>query len=126
MIIQAPLKVPISKNKSFILNLNNYRNAHYHVLNKSKIAYKAHLKKQILLLPDYGVPIRIHYKLFPKTRRRTDIGNVLSIHQKYFEDALTEFGCIDDDNYLFVPATSQSFGEVDGNNPRVEISITPL
>jgi len=124
--IISPLRVAISKNKHFILNLNNYRNAHYMVLNNSKRAYKAILKDQVMLLPKYTTAIKLRYVLFPKTRRRTDIGNVLSIHQKYFEDALTEFNRITDDNYEYIPHTSQFFGAVDKNNPRVEIYISEL
>ena len=121
--IIAPLSVPQSKKKMFILNMNVYRNAHYMTLNTVKKRYKDVLQDQILLLPVFDKPIQIIYKLFPKTRRRTDIGNVLSIHQKFFEDALTEFGKIEDDNYLYVPRTAQIFGAVEPTNPRVEIEI---
>ena len=126
MIIIAPLSVPQSKKKNFILNLNVYRNAHYMTLNTVKRRYKEVLKDQILLLPVYDKPIQIIYRLFPKTKRRTDIGNVLSVHQKFFEDALTEFKKITDDNYLYVPRTAQIFGEVDPTNPRVEIIIEEI
>lgn len=124
--IIAPLFVPQSKNKNFILNLNVYRNAHYQTLNTVKLRYKQILEEQIKELPEFKEQIQIVYRLFPKTRRRTDIGNVLSIHQKFFEDALTEYGKIVDDNYLYVPKTAQIFGEVDPTNPRVEIEITEI
>ncbi len=124
--IIAPLSVPQSKKKKFILNLNVYRNAHFMTLNTVKKRYKAALEEQIKALPVFEKPIQIVYRLFPKTKRRTDIGNVLSVHQKFFEDALTEFGKIADDNYLYVPRTAQIFGEVDPSNPRVEIEIKEI
>ena len=43
----SPLKILKSKVREFILNLNQYRNTHYRVLNTCKINYKEHMKKQI-------------------------------------------------------------------------------
>ena len=122
MVIISPLSVSISKKKKFIMNLNNYRNAHYQALNNAKIAYKAALADQIANMRRM-VMVRIHYTLYPKTRRLTDIGNVISIHKKFFEDAMVEFGKLEDDNYKFITSSSESFGEVDKSNPRVEIEV---
>lgn len=122
MVINSPLSVPISKRKKFILNLNTYRNAHYQVLNTAKRAYKAAVADQVAALPNLHRVI-ICYTLYPKTRHLTDIGNVVSIHKKFLEDALVEAGKIEDDNYLFVLGGSEDFGRVDKDNPRVEASI---
>jgi len=52
MILSSPLKVWRGKTKPrkakqwFILNLNNYRNAHYLVLNRTKINYKTAMANQ--------------------------------------------------------------------------------
>lgn len=123
--VHSPLRVPVTKKKDFILNLNNYRNSHFHTLNKSKVEYKRSMEDQILALPKFN-KIQIEYILYPKTKRRTDIGNVLAIHQKYFEDALQELSKIDDDSYEYIPSISFSFGSVDKNNPRVEIKIEEI
>ena len=109
MIIISPLRVQQTKKKMFTLNLNQYRNAHFQVLNKSKVTYKALMKEQIQQLPEYK-KIIIHYKLFPRTRMKTDIGNVVSVHKKYFEDSLVEFGKLPDDNYEYVVGSTESFG----------------
>ena len=85
----SPLSVQVSSNKKFILNLNNYRNTHYQVLNKAKVQYKALIMPQLLNIGKFK-RISIHYRLFPKTRRRTDIGNVVAVHKKFFEDAPDE------------------------------------
>lgn len=121
----SPLKVKQSKEKMFILNLNNYRNAHYMTLNKVKINYKEAMREQIQQLPVYN-KVMIHYELYPKTRRITDIGNVVSIHKKFFEDALVELGRIPNDSFDHVIGSSESFGCVDGTDPRVEIYITEV
>jgi len=118
----SPLKVPVSKSKFFILNINNYRNTHYHVLNKAKIAYKEHMYEQIKDIPVLSC-VKIKYTLYPGTKRRTDTSNVLSIHDKFFADALVENGKLEDDNYLFVTGSEYLFGGVDKKNPRVEIEI---
>ena len=125
MIITAPLRVLVSKKKWFVFNLNVYRNSHFQALNKAKKLYKEELKQQITLLPSL-TKIQVDYYLYPKTKRRTDLGNVLSIHQKFFEDALVELGIIPDDDYKHIIKSTQNFGELDKDNPRVEIEITEI
>jgi len=120
--IISPLSVPVSKNKKFILNFNNFRNAHYQTLNKAKINYKAMVAEQVLQL-DKWLKIKIHYVLYPKTKRLTDIDNVISVHKKFMQDALTELGIIPDDNYKHIVGSSEEFGNVDKSNGRVEIFI---
>ena len=46
LMINSPLSVPVGKGK-FIINLNNYRNAHYQILNKAKKSYKLIINNQI-------------------------------------------------------------------------------
>ena len=70
--------------------------------------------------------IALVFTLYPKTRLLTDISNVCSVHDKFFCDALSEFGKIEDDNYKFLPEITYRFGEVDKENPRVEIEIKEL
>lgn len=122
MIIKSPLSVPASGKRKFILNLNTFRNAHYQVLNKAKINYKAIIAEQVLKLPMMR-HITIHYTLYPGTKRRTDIGNVIAIHRKFIEDALVELGRIPDDNYQHVLGGSERFGCVNKDDPHVEIRI---
>lgn len=118
----SPLRVMKNKKKDWILNLNNYRNTHHYTLNTTKVNYKREMEAQLSGLV-LTTPICITYILYPKTHRKTDLGNVLSIHQKYFEDALTEYGCIPDDTYEHIPLVMFEMGEVDPEEPRVEIVI---
>ena len=124
-ILLSPLKIQVSPNKWFILNLNHFRNTHYQILNKAKINYKLLMKEQIERLPEYS-KIEIKYILYPANKRLTDIGNVLSIHQKFFEDALVELGKIKGDTYIEIPKVIFKFGHIDKLNPRVEIEICKL
>ena len=81
----SPLTIPVGK-KNFSLNLNCYRNAHYHVLNNAKVNYKELISVQFDLKDKFDL-IGITYTLYPKTKRLTDISNVLSVVDKFFCDA---------------------------------------
>lgn len=126
-IIDSPLEIKLSAKKKFILNLNNYRNMYFRTLNNSKIAYKKAMEEQILdQIPVPLTKIAIQYKVFKGDRRRFDIGNVASVHQKYFEDAIVELGRLPDDRHENLPITFFSFGGAGSERPRVEITIYDL
>lgn len=125
LIINLPLSVPIGKKDSFSINLNTYRNAHFYQLNAAKIAFKEQIQSQIDTLPLLG-RIEITYVLYPKTRRLCDVANICSIADKFFSDALTESGIIEDDNYMFLGKVEYLFGDIDKHNPRVEAHIKEI
>lgn len=125
MKLASPLSVMTSKTKKFYLNLNNYRNTHYAVLNKAKKVYKELMRPQIEKLPLLDT-ICIEYVVYPPTKRLFDIGNVTAVHKKFFEDALVELGVIEDDNYQFVLGSCERFGHIDKENPRVQINIVEI
>lgn len=124
--IVAPLYVMLLRktkdDKKMIINLNGYRNWHYIISNEVKKKYKEAVKQQLHGLK-YTEPIELRFKLFKGTRRLSDRANVLSIHEKFFCDALTECGCIEDDNDEFIKKTEYISGGIDRDNPRVEITI---
>jgi len=80
---------------------------------------------QIVKLPKLS-RITMDYVLYPKTKRKMDLGNILSIHQKFLEDALVELGKIHDDDYKHIIASRFRFGHVDPENPHVEVLIKEL
>jgi len=122
--IFLPLAVKPSK-KWFYVNLNNYRNEHPFLLNKAKIMYKEVIKRQVDLLPTYSI-VRLTYTYFPRDRRQSDLGNVCSVHDKFFADALVEAGKLPDDNHKFIPEILFRFGSIDKNHPRVEVLIEEI
>lgn len=125
--LESPLAIKINSKRQFILNLNNYRNAYFRTLNSAKVNYKAYMKEQIL--NEIYKPlekIAIQYKVFKGDRRRFDVGNVTSIHQKFFEDAIVELGKLPDDRHENLPLTFDSFGGISTDRPRVEITIYDL
>ena len=118
----SPLQIFVGKRK-FILNLNNYRNTHYRVLNNAKVTYKMLMKKQIEKLPKLQPPIQITYTVFKGDKRNCDIGNICSVHQKFFEDALVELGKLPDDNHNMIKRSIFEWGGIDKLNPCVMIMI---
>lgn len=108
--------------KNVPLNLNHYRNAHPATLNNMKIMFKEIVKTKLSIYK-FTEPVKITYVLFIGSLVKVDISNVLSIVDKYFQDALVELGTIENDNWEFVKEVSFKFGGLDRNNPRVEAQV---
>lgn len=123
--IPLPLKVQVSSKKHFILNLNQYRNTHFLVLNKAKVVFKELVNPSLADLPSMQ-KIFIVYEVFPPSKRLSDVANFCSIVDKFFSDALVEAGKLPDDNFTVVPQVTYTFGNVDPANPRVDAHIYQL
>lgn len=127
-IFNAPLSIKTAKSASgkyYRINLNQYRNWKSMVSNAIKIKYKEVVSpqfKKIKIKP----PVQITFVLYNDSNRRIDRANPLSIHEKFFCDALVEAGCMPDDNDKFITRTIYESGPVDKNNGRVEIIIEEL
>ena len=121
----SPLKILKSKLKYFILNLNQFRNTHYRTLNNCKILYKEMMTPQILKSRKFKKVLCI-YKVYAGSKRNFDIGNVCSIHQKFFEDAFVELGKLPDDNSEYIPLVIYLGCGISKENPRVEIEVLDL
>lgn len=123
--VSSPLGIYKSRRKIFYLNFNNVLKLHYKVYNKVKIAYTDIMYSQLTELPIFN-KVRVVYTLYPRDNKLCDLGNVCSIHQKFFEDALVHYGRLPDDNYKFIPITLFKFGYVDREFPRVDIIIEEI
>ncbi len=123
--IVSPLRVPVSCNKFFLLNTNNYRNAHHRVLSTSKTVYKQVMQEEVSKVPVMARGCSLVYTLYPKTRRKMDLDNGCAIICKYFNDCLVTSGKLPDDNIKYIQSIDFRYGRVDKHFPRVEILITP-
>lgn len=123
-IVSAPLRVLVTKKKYFVLNINQYRNAHYFTLNNAKVGYSKLIEEQVKSLPQFN-KVKLTFTYFPKDKRLNDLSNVLSIHDKFFCDTLVRHKKLPDDTYLQVCQVDYRFGEIDKQNPRVDILIEP-
>ena len=121
----SPMKVLASKRKMLRLNLNEYRNTHYRILNNAKINYKEVMKKQIEKAKRLGKALFV-YTVYPGSKRSFDIGNICCIHEKFFEDAFVELGKLEDDNANFLPLVVYMYGGIDKDSPRVDIEAMEL
>ena len=118
----SPLCVGRGKGK-FILNLNQYRNAHFRKTNTAKHRYKEFMREQITKLKGKVDKALFIYTVYKGDKRSFDIGNIVSIHQKFFEDAMVELGRLSEDKYSVIPMFIGCFGGIDKDNPRVEIEV---
>ena len=123
--IKSPLRVPINllETKHFILNLNQYRNTHFHILNRAKQTYTRTLK--LSHLPNY-TKIELTLVIHAKNKRKFDVDNVASVHAKFFLDSLVKAGKLPDDTYDYVPRIVSEFGSICKDDPRVDIFIKEL
>lgn len=123
MILTLPLEVYYSKNKKFILNLNNYRNAHYRILSISKKIYTEDLLEKIKDLPKFSDVVSLEYVYYAKSKRRLDVSNPCSIIDKFTCDALVKAEIIKDDSSKQIKKVVYRFGGVDKDNPRCVLTI---
>ena len=123
MNVKLPLDVYYSKKKKFILNLNNYRIAHYRVLALAKKIYSEDLVTKIQDLPRFSDPVRLTYIYYARSNRRLDISNPCSVIDKFACDALVKARIIEDDNFNQIKEVVYKFGGVDKDDPRCELVI---
>jgi len=102
----VPTEFHITKKKKFIFNLNKYRNAHYHDLNKAKKYF--HEWVYLLGIKErFKVPVIIKY--FITCRNGSDFMNYGAVVDKFFQDALVKCGVLIDDNTKYVHETRFKF-----------------
>ena len=124
MKIDLPLEVYYSKKKKFILNLNNYRNAHYRVLSISKRLYSENLVPRLKGFDRFTEPVSLTYTYYARSKRRLDISNPCSIIDKFTCDALVKAEILEDDSFKQIKEVVYKFGGVEKDNPRCELVIS--
>jgi hypothetical protein len=125
VILPTSIQYGVKKPKPFYLNLNNYRNAPYHLLSDMKVAFSEIVSPRVTHLPPMDL-IRISYYLFTGTRQIPDVANVCSIVDKFFCDVLTKQEIIPDDNPNHLSMVAYGFGGYEKGQPRVEAVIERL
>ena len=126
MEIDLPLEVYYSKKKKFILNLNNYRNAHYRVLSISKRLYSENLVPRLKGFDRFTEPVSLTYTYYARSNRRLDISNPCSIIDKFTCDALVKAEILEDDSFKQIKEVVYKFGGVEKDNPRCELVISRI
>lgn len=114
MKIKTPLKVQLyGIKKPYSLNLNNYRNSNHFINHKAKKEFTKLLEDD-LFWKKLKTPLEISYLLHYKDKRKRDKGNILSIVQKFFLDALVYYDCIPDDNDNYIGVETFLSPVIDG------------
>lgn len=111
------------KNKTFLVGMNWYRNAHFHLLNQVKRHYHSLTKEQldstnlIAIRGQYRLLIELYYK-----NLGSDGSNICSVMEKFVLDAFKGVVVVDD-KIKYHLGTTWKVVEKDKENPRVEITI---
>ena len=109
--VRVPTYVHVSKKNKQAVNLNVYRNLHYHLLDTQKKNFADEVTPLLRDKPR-AERIWIHYTIFAPSNHRLDTMNVGSVTDKYFSDTMVEAGKIPDDNYQHIVLSTFSFGGV--------------
>lgn len=118
-----PLKVSTSSRKDFIMNLNQYRNAHWGVLSKAKVEYKDYIVNRLGGVELPKIPLHFRYIIHKGDKRSYDVANIASIVSKFTNDALVESGIIDDDNSSIIVSEHYERGCVVKGNGCVKLTV---
>ncbi len=110
------------KDKTFMVGMNWYRNAHYILANDVKNRYHSMIARQLHGINERFSKPFMHYKLFYKTAS-SDMMNVVDCIDKFTMDALQECGMIENDNVKFYQRAFIEVGGKDRENPRMEVVV---
>jgi len=122
--MSLPLFITNRSNKRKWLTLNNYRNWHYQVSNDIKRRFKSEVFDKL----DFKIEgkVKIEYFYFAPDKRTRDLMNVISVIDKFFQDAMVDRGCIESDDLSTVVEVNSCYMGIDKQDPRLDVMITKL
>lgn len=118
--VVLPIWILIGKTRHQ-LNLNQYRNWYYKASNNIKVKFKEEVKDSLGF--SFLGKVEISYKYFAPNARRRDLMNVISVVDKFFQDAMVDNRCIESDDTRTVVKVTCEYSGIDRDNPRVEATI---
>lgn len=110
--------------KTFLVNLNWYRNAHHFIKNEVKKWFTDNIFSQLAAAS--AEPIKGPYELafvYYYKSVTSDLDNVCAMANKYFNDAAQAYGLVKNDNVKFCMKSAYYVGMQDKENPRIEVFI---
>jgi hypothetical protein len=124
--VSLPIYIRLGKSQErFSLNLNVYRNAHFHTLNNAKARFEALCAGRINHIPVIA-KADLTYRLFFGSRRAIDVSNICCIVDKFFCDTLVNQKKLIDDNMDSISNVAYRWGGIDLRNPRVEVTLSNI
>ena len=114
--------VPRSKKNSQEIVFNKKTGHRMVIQNKKYTEYERECKKYMpTLSQNINFPVNLQCNFYVNDARRRDIANYIEAIQ----DILVKYSIIEDDNYSIIASLDGCSMEIDRENPRVEITITP-
>jgi len=104
--------------------MNSYRNWHYQISNDIKRRFKSFILSKLDF--KFAGQIRIDYLYYAPDKRTRDLMNVISVIDKFFQDAMVESGCIDSDDLSTVVEVNSKYMGIDKIAHRLDVIITKL
>ena len=122
--LSLPLFITNRSNRRKWLTLNNYRNWHYQVSNDIKRRFKSEVFDKL----DFKIKgrVKIEYFYFAPDKRTRDLMNVISVIDKFFQDAMVDRGCIESDDLSTVVEVNSCYMGIDKEDPRLDVMLTKL
>ena len=115
------------KDKTFLVNLNWFRNAFHFIKNEVKQYYNTLIINQLTAMK--VTPIKGPYELAFKYYYKSivsDLDNVCAMANKHFNDAAQAYGLVENDNVKYCKKSCYYVAEQDKLNPRIEIYIRAI
>ena len=107
--------------KTFLIGMNWYNTAHYHIKNEVKQSLTTLITEQFENIGPVLGPYKVHYTLYWKNPS-SDGSNIISLSEKIFLDAIQQ-GLVSEDNVKHHMGSTWTNAGQDKVNPRVEITI---
>ena len=104
--------------------MNSYRNWHYQVSNEIKRRFKSDISMKLNF--KFDGKIKIEYFYFAPDKRKRDLMNVISVVDKFFQDAMVETGCIESDDLSVVVEVNSCYMGIDRQDPRLDVIISNI
>ena len=112
-------------NKTSLVGMNLYRNAHHFLQNNMKKHFQDLVIEQLPSVVEVIQQFTVTYKLYYKSPV-CDASNVVALIEKFYLDAIKEHGLIIDDNVNYHISSSWQVIAQDKTNPRIKVTIKEL
>ena len=113
------------KDNKVLVGMNWYRNAHFRSSNQVKQHYHSLIYSKVTQSQKLKDKYMVSYMLYP-SNSNCDLMNVVSVIDKFLNDALQDCGVITNDNIKFYKHMIATVKEVDKLNPRIEIIVEEM
>ena len=110
------------KDNKILVGMNWYRNAHFRNSNQVKQHYHKLIHSKVMQSQKIKDKYMVSYVLYP-SNANCDLMNVVSVIDKFLNDALQDCGVVVNDNIKFYKHMIATVKEIDKENPRIEIII---